>query len=140
MFDTTKVTINQVREWFFIYLLNSATIKKWTNVIICLANKYGITTYLNFLSIDNFCSIKFNLLRLSELPRILDNKLSATITKDNQFSTQIQSYFLTSFSWAVVTFVVPNLSHSDYLNLPVTVDNKLLATKKKDQSYFCIFS
>ncbi len=31
----------------------------------------------------------------------------------------------------MVTFVVPNLSHSDYLNLPVTVDNKLLATKKK---------
>ncbi len=23
--------------------------------------------------------------------------------------------------------LVPNLSHSDYLNLPVTVDNKLLA-------------
>ncbi len=56
------------------------------------------------------------------------------------FSTQIQNYFLTSFSWAVVTFVVPNLSHSDYLNLPVTVDNKLLAIKKKGQSYFCIFS
>ncbi len=58
--------------------------------------------------------------------------------KTINFSTQIQNYFLTSFS--VVTFVVPNLSHSDYLNLPVTVDNKLLATKKKRQSYLCIFS
>ncbi len=55
--------------------------------------------------------------------------------KTINFSTQIQNYFLTSFSWAVVTFVVPNLSHSDCLNLPVTVD-KLLATKKKGQSYF----
>ncbi len=59
------------------------------------------------------------------------------IQKTINFSTQIQNYFLTSFSWAVETFVVvPNLSHSDYLNLPVTVDNKLLATKKKGQSYF----
>ncbi len=33
----------------------------------------------------------------------------------------------------MVTFVVPNLSPSDYLNLPVTVD---LAIKKKGQSYF----
>ncbi len=56
--------------------------------------------------------------------------------KTINFSTQIKNYFLTSFSWAVVTFVVPNLSHSDYFNLPVTVDNKLLATKKKGQSYF----
>ncbi len=32
--------------------------------------------------------------------------------------------------------LVPNLSPSDYLNLPVTVDNKLLAIKKKGQSYF----
>ncbi len=36
----------------------------------------------------------------------------------------------------MVTFVVPNLSPSDYLNLPVTVDNKLLVIKKKGQSYF----
>ncbi len=36
----------------------------------------------------------------------------------------------------MVTFVVPNLSPSDYLILPVTVDNKLLAIKKKGQSYF----
>ncbi len=36
----------------------------------------------------------------------------------------------------MVTFVVPNLSPSDYLNLPVPVDNKLLAIKKKGQSYF----
>ncbi len=35
----------------------------------------------------------------------------------------------------MVTFVVPNFSQSDYLNLSVTVD-KLLATKKKGQSYF----
>ncbi len=47
--------------------------------------------------------------------------------KTINYSTQIQNYFLTSFSRAVVTSVVPNLSHSDYLNLPVTVDNKLLA-------------
>ncbi len=51
-------------------------------------------------------------------------------------SIQIQNYFLTSFSWAVVTSVVSNLSHSDYLNLPVTVDNKLLATKKKARVIF----
>ncbi len=54
-------------------------------LFVILANKYGITTYLNFLSIDNFCSIKFKLLWLSELPWILDNKLSATNTKDDQF-------------------------------------------------------
>ncbi len=53
-------------------------------LFVTLANKYGITTYLNFLSIDNFCS-KFKLLWLSELPWILDNKLSDTNTKDNQF-------------------------------------------------------
>ncbi len=53
-------------------------------LFVILANKYGITTYLNFLSIDNFCNIKFKLLWLSELPWILD-KLSATKTKDNQF-------------------------------------------------------
>ncbi len=51
-------------------------------------------------------------------------------------STQIQNYFLTSFSWAVVTFVVSNWSHSDYLNLPVTFDNKLLATKKERPELF----
>ncbi len=56
--------------------------------------------------------------------------------KTINFNTQIQNYFLTSFSWAVVTFVVPHLSHSDCLNIPVTVDNKLLAIKKKGQSYF----
>ena len=38
----------------------------------------------------------------------------------------------------MVTSVVSNLSHSDYLNIPITVDNKLLATKKKGQSYYCI--
>ncbi len=103
-------------------------------LFVILANKYGITTFLNFLSIDNFCSIKFKLLWLSELPRILD-KLSATKQKTINFNTQIQNYFLTSFSWAVVTSVVSNLSHSDYLNIPVTVDNKLLATKKKGQTY-----
>ncbi len=54
-------------------------------LFVILANKYGITTYLNFLSIDNFCSIKLKLLWLSELPCILDNKLSPTKTKDNQF-------------------------------------------------------
>ena len=48
--------------------------------------------------------------------------------KTMNFSTQIQNYFLT-FSWAVVTVVVPKLSHFNYLNLPVTVENKLLATK-----------
>ncbi len=70
------------------YLLNklSATIKKQQPVLllVILANKYGITTYFNFLSIDNFCIIKFKLLWLSKLPWILDKKLSATKTKDNQ--------------------------------------------------------
>ncbi len=32
----------------------------------------------------------------------------------------------------MVTIVVPNLSHSDYLNIPVTVDNKFLALSKRD--------
>ncbi len=36
----------------------------------------------------------------------------------------------------MVTFVVPNLSPSDYLNLPVTVDNKLLPIKKKARVIF----
>ncbi len=54
-------------------------------LFVILANKYGITTYLNFLSINNFCSIKYKLIWLSELTWILDNKLSATKTKDNQF-------------------------------------------------------
>ncbi len=50
-----------------------------------------------------------------------------TKTKDNKFlhtNAKLLSYR------SVVTFVVPNLSHSDCLNLPVTVDNKLLATNK----------
>ncbi len=101
-------------------------------LFVILANKYGITTYLNFLSIDNFCSIKLKLLLLSELRWILDNKLSATNTKDSILAHKYKITFLPQFSWAVVTFVVPNLSQSDYLNLPVTVD-KLLATKKKGQ-------
>ncbi len=44
----------------------SATIKnKPVLLFVILANKYGITTYLNFLSIDNFCSsIKLKLLWL----------------------------------------------------------------------------
>ncbi len=70
------------------YLLNklSATIKnKPVLLFVILANKYGITTYFNFLSIDNFCTVKFKLLWLSKLPWILDKKLSATKTKDNQF-------------------------------------------------------
>ncbi len=63
--------------------------------------------------------------------------LSYKKKKTINFSTQIQNYFLTSLSRAVLTFVVPNLSHPDYLNLPVTVDNKLLATtKQKGQRYF----
>ncbi len=94
----------------------------------------------SFLNIDNFCSIKLKLLWPSELPWILD-KLSPTKKQRQSILAHIyKNYFLTSFSLAVVTFVVPNLSHSDYLNLPVTVGNKLLATKKKGQSYFCIFS
>ncbi len=102
--------------------------------MLLLANKYGITTCLNFLLIT---SVVLNLSYFDSLnyPE-LDNKLSATKTKDNQFyhtNTKLLSYliFLSSGN-----FVVPNLSHSDYLNLPVTVDNKLLATKKKGQSYF----
>ncbi len=39
----------------------------------------------------------------------------------------------------MVTSVVSNLSHSDYLNIPVTVDNTLLATKKKGQSYIFVY-
>ncbi len=40
----------------------------------------------------------------------------------------------------MVTFVVPNLSHSDYLNLTVTVDNKLLAKKRKPELFFAYFA
>ncbi len=47
-----------------------------------LANKYGITTYLKFLSIGIFCSIKFKLLLLSELPWILDNKNNRVVWLD----------------------------------------------------------
>ncbi len=36
----------------------------------------------------------------------------------------------------MITFVVPNLSLSDFLNLPVTVDNKLLAIKRKARVIF----
>ncbi len=56
------------------------------------------------------------------------NTIIAVMTFD--FSKQIQNHSLTLL---MVTFVVPNLSQSDYLNLPVTVD-ELLATKKKGQS------
>ncbi len=122
-------------------LLNklSATIKnKQVLLFVIIANNYGVTTYLNFLSIDNFCSIKFNYFDCLGDLEFLTASSHLQKQKTINFSTQIQNYFLTSFSWAVVTFVVPNLSHSDYINLPVTVDNKLLAIKKKDQSYFFI--
>ncbi len=51
---------------------------------VILANKYRITTYINFLIVShgNFCSIKYKLLWLAELLVILD-KLSATKTKDH---------------------------------------------------------
>ncbi len=87
-------------------------------------------------AIDNFCSIQFKLLWLLNYLEFLTTSSQLQKQKTINFSTQIQNNFLTSFSWAVVTFVVPNLSHSDCLKLPVTVDNKLLATKKKGQSYF----
>ncbi len=95
-------------------------------LFVILANKYGITTYLNFLSIDNLCSIKYKLIWLSELPCSWQQALSYKY-KRQSILAQLLSYliFLSSGN-----FVVPNLSHSDYLNLPVTVD-KLLATKKK---------
>ncbi len=76
-------------------------------LFVILDTKYGITTYLNFLSIANFCSIKFKLLWLSELPRILDNKLSATKTKDNQFlhtNTKLPSYLMSSSNLCSTTF------------------------------------
>ncbi len=98
-----------------------------------------ITTYFNFLSIDNFCRIKFSYFDYLNYLEFLTSSQRQK-QKTINFSTEIQNYFLTSFSCAVVISVVSNLSHSDYLNLPVTVNNKLLATKKKGQSYFCIFS
>ncbi len=58
------------------------------------------------------------------------------IQKTINFSTQIQNYFLTSFSWAVVTF---NLSQSDYLNLPVTVDKLLAIQKRKARVNFAYY-
>ena len=103
--------------------------------------KYGVTTYLNFLSIGNFCSMKLKSFWLSELLVILDNKLKTTKTKDlNNISNQIQNYLLTSFSWVVLTSAVSNWSHSDYLNLPVTLDNKFSDTKKNGQSFFVILA
>ncbi len=81
---------------------------------------------LSYLINGNFCSIKHQ-------PFTYKNKRQSILAH------KIQNYFLISLSWAVVTFVVPNLSHSEYFNLPVTVDNKLLTIKKKGQSYFCIF-
>ncbi len=44
-------------------------------------NKYGVTTYLNFLSIGTFYSNKLEPFWLSELLVILDNKFEATKTK-----------------------------------------------------------
>ncbi len=103
--------------------------------------KYWVTTYLNFLSIGNFCSMKLKSFWLSELLVILDNKLKTTKTKDlNNISNQIQNYLLTSFSWVVLTSAVSNWSHSDYLNLPVTLDNKFSDTKKNGQSFFVILA
>ena len=90
----------------------------------------------SFLIIDNFYCIKFKLLWPSKLPWNLDNKLSPTKKIQSILAHKYKNYFLTSFSSSVVTFVLPNLSHSDYLNLPVTVDNKLLDTKKKVRIIF----
>ncbi len=63
----------------------------------------------SFLNIDNFCSIKLKLFWPSELPWILDNKLSPTKTKDNQFSytnTKLLSYliFLSSANFCSTKF------------------------------------
>ncbi len=75
-------------------------------LFVILAYKYRITTSLNFLSIDNFCSIK---------------EVTLTI-------------WITVNSWQqALTYKDKRPSILDYLNLTVTVD-KLLATKKKGQS------
>ncbi len=106
--------------------------------VIQTTNNYGVTTYLNFLSIGTFCSTKLKPFWLSELLVILD-KFKATKTKYLNFSNQIQNYLLTSYSWVVVTSVVSNWSHSVYLNLSVTLD-KFSDTKKNGLSYFYNFS
>ena len=101
MFDTTEVTINQVREYLF------AEIK----------------------------GIKFKLFWLSEL-LVIFLQASASY-KDINFSKQIQNYFLT---WALVMSVVSNLSHSDYLNLPLSTTSSGLQKKKEMPELFCNFS
>ncbi len=76
-------------------------------LFVILANKYEITTYI-----------------------ILEYWYQIEVTL---------TIWITLNSWqqalSPTTFVVPNLSQSDYLNLPVTVD-KLLATKKKARVNF----
>ncbi len=63
-------------------LLNKLSAKKKGQCYFCnSANKYGVTAYLNLLSISNFYSIKLKLFWLSDFQVILDNKLSATKTK-----------------------------------------------------------
>ncbi len=99
-------------------------------LISSVVSNFSYFDYVNYLTSSNFSYFDY----VNYLTSLTSSQLQKQ--KTINISTQIQNYFLTSFSWAVVTSVVSNLSHSDYLNLPVTFDNKLLATKKKGQSYF----
>ncbi len=66
-------------------------------LFVILANKYGITTYLNFLRL--ITSVVSNLSYFDHLNyREFLTSSQLQIQKTINFSTQIQNYFLTSFS------------------------------------------
>ncbi len=105
-------------------------------LFVILASKYGITTYLNFWVLITSVVSNLSYFDYVNYLTFLTTSFQLQKQKTINVSTQIQNYFLTSFSWAVVTYVISNLSHSDHLNLPVTSDNKLLATKKERPELF----
>ncbi len=73
-------------------------------LFVILANKYGITTTIK-------------LILLSELPRILDNKLSATNTKRQSIlAHKYKITFLLHFFLSSGNFCRPNLSQSSYFS------------------------
>ena len=111
--------VKYIKLQYCYYLIYIMLISIKNGSIIAVDNKYGVTTYLNFLSFGTFCSIKLKPFWLSELLIILD-KFKATKTKDLNFSNQIQNYLLTSYSWVVVTSVIAILTIWIYQSLLTT--------------------
>ncbi len=114
-----SATIKKINQCYYLYFFSQQNMEllltsiSWVLITSVVSNLsyFDYLTYLEFLTTS------------SQLQK-----------QDNHFSTQLQNYFLTSFFLAVVTFVVPNLSHSECLNLPVTVEN--LQKKKKARVVF----